>query len=72
MRDDADSITDDADSITVERKWLRFGVLLAVLHLAFLAVLLVLLQWSVPAAIGFAVVASVVGAAFVYAVSFRL
>ena len=72
MRDNADSITDDTDSITVERKWLRFGALLAVLHLAFLAVLLVLLQWSVPAAIVFAIVASIAGAAFVYAVSFRL
>ena len=51
---------DDPFAVSVDRHWYRFGVLIAILHLVFLAVLLVLLQWDLVLGLVFAVVVSVV------------
>ena len=51
---------DDPFDISPDRHWYRFGVLIAILHLVFLGVLLVLLQWDLVLGLVFAVVVSVV------------
>ena len=58
--------------IPFKPEWFRFGLLLAVLNLAFLAVLVVLLQWNVLVGIAFAIVGGIVGTVFVHIVSSRL
>ena len=74
---DASNITAEPETpselrVPFKPEWFRFGLLLAVLNLVFLAVLVVLLQWNVLVGIAFAVVGGIVGTVFVHVVSSRL
>lgn len=68
----AEPETEPEPQIPFKPEWFRFGLLLAVLNLAFLAVLVVLLQWNVLVGIAFAIAGGIVGTVFVHIVSSRL
>lgn len=53
---------DGDPDVPVKTRWLKLGLLLAVLHYLFLAVLLVLLDVDPTLGVSFAVIVSVVGA----------
>lgn len=57
MKEDPDI---DPSNVSINQQWFRFGIAIGFLHLVFVGVLLVLLQWDLAFALVFAVVVSVV------------